>query len=163
MLGVKVTGRMAELLKAARSPSITSRYFSKVLQSEDDCWIWTGAISGRGHGRFWIADGFVVLAHRFGWLIDAGDQVVTMPENIRHRCDNPPCQNPAHFIEGTWASNRQDYLQRRGSPGSALNDVRGALGRARELRDAAKKDTATVNAVSAAGMSDLDRYQLPLW
>ena len=55
------------------------RYRSHIKTGRpDQCWLWTGAISGKGHGRFQIADQrlprpdgttarrtYVVIAHRF--------------------------------------------------------------------------------------------------
>ncbi len=56
------------------------RYWKKVALPTGDnvlddsaCWIWTGAISGRGHGRFWIADGVIIIAHRFAFALATDD------------------------------------------------------------------------------------------
>lgn len=150
------------LKQACKTPAITDRYWSKVRRLEGvACWIWVGAITGRGHGRFWIGDGIAVIAHRFGWLLHAGD-VDALPTVVQHACDNPLCQNPDHLRAGSFASNRQEYFARRGVPGSALNDVRGSAQRARAIRDTAR-DGGDIAAALAAGKSDLDRYQLPLW
>ena len=111
--------------------------------------------------RWHIQHGLVVLAHRFGWLLNAGD-VDEMPVNVTHSCDNPLCQNPAHFRDGTWSSNRVEYVQRRGTPTSPLRDVRGARGRALALREAARL-SADVKAAADAGLSELDRHQATLW
>ena len=66
-----MTDHLTELTTAATTPSILKRFRAKIHRSPDlDCWLWTGAISGKGHGRFWINDNLVVIAHRFAWLID---------------------------------------------------------------------------------------------
>lgn len=157
-----MTTRLAELIAATKTPTVTDRYFAKIVRDgQTTCWIWTGALSGNGHGRFWIQHGLVVLAHRFGWLLNAGD-VDEMPVNVTHSCDNPLCQNPAHFRDGTWSSNRVEYVQRRGTPTSPLRDVRGARGRALALREAARL-SADVKAAADAGLSELDRHQATLW
>ena len=58
---------------------VVDRYRSHIkLGHHDECWLWIGAISGNGHGRFQIADEritradgtparrtYVVIAHRF--------------------------------------------------------------------------------------------------
>lgn len=43
------------------------------------CWWWTGAVTTKGHGRFWVGtdparagEGFVVIAHRFGYALEFG-------------------------------------------------------------------------------------------
>ncbi len=154
--------RLRILRQAAKNPAITERYWAKIVRPESwSCWLWTGAISGRGHGRFWIGDGLVVVAHRFGWLINAGEDAA-LPEVVRHSCDNPICQNPLHLVAGTWSENRLDDVARRGVPGAVLNDVRGAGARARALRDAARAGE-DLDQVAARGLSALDRYQSPLW
>jgi len=35
---------------------------------------------------------------------------------IRHRCDNAPCVNPSHLLEGTPEQNRADMVARRRAP-----------------------------------------------
>jgi hypothetical protein len=45
---------------------------------------------------------------------------------IRHTCDNPPCCNPAHLLNGTTADNMRDMVRRRRHGGEKLtpDDVR---------------------------------------
>lgn len=143
-----------------------TRFQAKIHRSPDlECWLWTGAISGKGHGRFWIHDDLVVIAHRFAWLIDQLEHhqvVTTMPDVVSHDCDNPICQNPSHLRVGTATSNRREWVARRDIPGSPLRDLRGARGRAEALRDAAKT-RADLATVIDDGMGDVDRLQERLW
>ena len=143
-----------------------TRFRAKIHRSPDlECWLWTGAISGRGHGRFWIRDDLVVIAHRFAWLIDQLDQghdVPAMPAVVSHDCDNPICQNPSHLRVGTATSNRREWMARRDIPGSPLRDLRGARGRAEALRDAAKT-RADLATVIDNGLGAVDRLQERLW
>ncbi|MDO5066358.1 MAG: hypothetical protein Q4D96_03655 [Propionibacteriaceae bacterium] len=140
----------------------------KIHRSPDlGCWLWTGAISGRGHGRFWISDdpALVVIAHRFAWLIDQlerNQDVTEMPEVISHDCDNPLCQQPAHLRIGTATTNRREWAARRTIPGSPLRDRRGSRGRAEALRDAVKT-RADLAAAIDDGMGAVDRLQEQLW
>lgn len=161
-----MTDHLTELTTAAQNPAILTRFRAKIHRSPDlDCWLWTGAISGRGHGRFWITNILVVIAHRFSWLVDQlerGQIVTKMPAVISHDCDNPICQNPAHLRVGTATSNRREWAARRTVPGSPLRDLRGARGRAIALRNAAKTE-ADLTKVTDEGMGAVDRLQEPLW
>lgn len=152
-----------DLSAAVNDEAVRARYFEKILRSDDPtsgCWLWTGAISGRGHGRFWIGDGRVVIAHRFGWaLAHPGEQ---LPPLVAHACDNPLCQQPAHLNASTPSDNRREWATRRHRVGGALRDSRGARGRARELRDAAR-DGEDIEAAVQRGIPVIDRDQLPLW
>lgn len=163
-----MTERFEDLNSAAQNPKVLARFQAKIHRSPDlDCWLWTGAIAGRGHGRFWISDdpALVVIAHRFAWLVDQLEHhhvVTNMPEVVSHDCDNPICQNPSHLRVGTATSNRREWVARRDIPGSPLRDLRGARGRAEALRDAAKT-RADLAAVIDDGMGDVDRLQERLW
>lgn len=155
----------ARLIAAVGRADVVARYWKKVAPdpgTPDACWLWTGAISGKGHGRFWVADGHVVIAHRFGWALAHPGQ--PMPEVVSHRCDNPVCQNPGpgHMEASTNADNRAEWAARRHNPGSALRDTRGGRGRARAIRDAAR-DGADITAAMDAGLTELDRNQDTLW
>jgi len=50
-------------------------------------------------------------AHRWLYQYVHG---VTLPSNItvNHRCDNPPCVNPAHLYAGTRQDNMRDMIAR---------------------------------------------------
>jgi hypothetical protein len=70
------------------------------------CWPYRGAQIDRGYGRY--GD---ILAHRFAWMSAHGEGL--SPEVVvRHRCDNPPCVNPAHLLTGTQWQNMQDAVAR---------------------------------------------------
>lgn len=70
-----------------------------------ECWEWKGARLKLGYGRFRSAGKFV-QAHRFSYALHAGHIPVGMC--VCHRCDNPPCCNPAHLFLGTKKDNADD-------------------------------------------------------
>lgn len=90
------------------------RFWRKVDQSggPDACWPWMGARKPKGYGNFCTVrtPPKTVLAHRYAYEQTHGP----IPEGLvlRHRCDNPPCCNPAHLLPGTGAENTQDAIER---------------------------------------------------
>ena len=107
---------------------------------------WTGAISGAGHGRYWVADQKVVIAHRFAYALVHG--LENLPALLGHRCDNPLCQriSPEHVVPSSPHQNRAEWVIRRDILNGPLADPRGPRGRAQALRDLARTDPAFVTA-----------------
>jgi len=148
------------LAAAARDERVIARYRAHLFVVTDGCWLWTGAISGAGHGRFWVQRGHVVIAHRFGWaLAHPGEP---LPALIGHRCDEPLCQRPDHLVASSPAQNLAEWAARRHQLGSPLRDARGAAGRARALRTAARTG-ANLDQAAAVGLRPIDRDQGMLW
>lgn len=159
---------VALLRAAVDDPDTIRRYLSHVVAAPDGVrcrWWWSGAISGKGHGRFWLGTtggrDVAVIAHRFAWALRYGVDALLSVEVLSHCCDNPLCQTVEDLTPSTNAHNRAEWAQRRHSPGNALRDRRGARRRARELRDAVRNNAADPAAVSRAGLgSDLDQDTL---
>jgi hypothetical protein len=160
------------LLRAAVSDVDTvNRFRSKVRRLDGSgCEWWTRAVSGRGHGRFWLGrvDGrdVAVIAHRFAWPLEFGvDELLRVPV-LGHRCDNPLRQriDDRHVRRSSHTENRREGAARRHTIGSPLRDSRGARGRVGAVRRAlrAGADESMVSAVATAGLLG-DLAQLPLW
>lgn len=96
----------------ASRAKLEKRFWSKVdRRGSDDCWPWIAKAKHKhGYGMFTVATGFVDYSHRLAFALANGG----MPEGtyIRHSCDNPPCCNPMHLLEGTQADNVQDMMRR---------------------------------------------------
>ena len=167
---------VVQLRCAVVDPIVVARYWQHVqLAADDQCWLWTGAISGKGHGRFQIADRhvpdsegrlvrqtFVVIAHRFGYAFRYGVDALLGTPMIAHRCDNPLCQNPACWEPSNHRHNGRDSSRRRDVVRGPLADMRGARGRARAVRDAARSGQSVEQAV-LAGLRPVHREQLDLF
>ncbi len=108
--------------------SDVTRFWSKVDRSggPDACWPWLGARLPKGYGTFKVAGpggspskrfpgrvlrtGRVVKAHRVGFFLATGTDLGELLGC--HRCDNPPCCNPAHLSAGTNQQNVQEAVDR---------------------------------------------------
>jgi hypothetical protein len=85
--------------------SPTERFWRFVKKTEN-CWIWTGAKTSEGYGKFRIGAGALVRAHRFVYELVFGkiqDEI-----DVLHKCDNPSCIRPDHLFLGTAQDNMQD-------------------------------------------------------
>lgn len=69
----------------------------------DACWPWRRARFSYGYGK--VRDGGLFkTTHRLVFELSNGYS----PECVMHRCDNPPCINPAHLEGGSLADNARD-------------------------------------------------------
>jgi len=86
------------------------RFWSKVdVRGPDDCWPWTAGRGSWGYGQFWLSSlGRSPQAHRVAAHLGIGPG----HGNVLHRCDNPPCCNPAHLYWGTPGDNMRDRDER---------------------------------------------------
>lgn len=95
------------------------------------CWEWKLARNGLGYGYYGDNTGpkhVTRKAHRLAFELANGH----LPGAVLHRCDNPPCCNPAHLFAGTLSDNVQDMLAK-GRGGMAVltwvqaDEIRSAL------------------------------------
>jgi hypothetical protein len=126
--------RMSKAQQAmAQLARLADRFWSKVDRDGPvpehcpelgNCWVWTGAVTGWGYGKFSVARSVWAPAHVVSWVLAHG----SVPGGlfVLHRCDNPPCLRPSHLRPGTPKDNIQDMISkgRWGSP--AARGVRNA-------------------------------------
>jgi Autographiviridae endonuclease len=99
--------------KPRAQKSLRERFYSKfIVDDVSGCWLWTGAKFRKGYGaigRGKDAEGNL-RANRASWILHVGE----IPDGLQvlHKCDNPPCVNPAHLFLGTNLENRLDMVNK---------------------------------------------------
>lgn len=140
-----------ENLQLISPQSLEEQFWEHVEKTpSDQCWEWTGNRHRQGYGMIWRR-GKTLLAHRVSFAIAYGE--ISPSLCVCHRCDNPPCVNPAHLFAGTQLENMAD--RRRKRRGHALSLEK--LTQARELwsagtsqREIAKKFGVSYSTVTRA-------------
>lgn len=89
-----------------------SNFESMVFFSPDGCWLWIGALTQSGYGKWPMnRTDKVRPAHRLSYTLYKGE----IPEGLHvcHSCDVPCCVNPDHLWLGTNRDNTKD-MDRKG-------------------------------------------------
>ena len=118
---LELTRRKAKAIVPADAGDV-AWFWARVDKSggPDACWEWRAARQRTGYGAVWFGRR-VVQVHRVAWTLTNGP----IPEGklICHRCDNPPCANPAHLFLGMDDDNVRDKEQK-GRANHAHSDAR---------------------------------------
>ena len=128
---------------------VEKRLMAKIdMSDKNGCWPWTGKIDSLGYGRINMPGNTVTghrqaLAHRVSYELATGIDITG--KVVRHKCDNPPCCNPAHLIHGEQKDNIMDMIER----GSASTHRGEQNGRAKLT----ESDVATIKALLLSGVS----------
>ncbi len=89
---------------------MTTDFWSRMNKAgPTTCWEWSGKRNREGYGQLEIA-GKYVRAHRIAW--EKANGPISPGMLVCHRCDNPPCCNPAHLFLGTNAENMGDMASK---------------------------------------------------
>jgi hypothetical protein len=116
---------------------------------EDECWEWMGF---RDHAR----GGYGKVGHRLVHRLMFEHYNGPIPEGmfVCHRCDNPPCCNPAHLFAGTPKDNMHDKCRkgRHVSP-KKVSDEDVAEIRAAQARGVLQQDLAKQYGISEGHLS----------
>lgn len=137
MMAIRFSGLVSVVFSTSMGTSedmipahLHEAFWSKIKTgAPSECWPWT-ASRRRGYGRYGIAKGPTLSAHRVAYALTKG----AIPDGlcVLHKCDNPPCCNPDHLILGTIADNNADR-KRKGRNGQG--GARGTKHRSAKLTD----------------------------
>ena len=90
------------------------RFNSKVIRGSE-CWGWSGAISKKGYGCFWL-DGKWIGAHVASYILHNALDIIPKGKQVLHKCDNKVCTKPSHLYLGTPSNNICDRYERATEP-----------------------------------------------
>lgn len=102
-------------MRKRRTGELTTKRFiapfwDKVQKgSPDECWPWLGFKRASGHGLT-SHKRLLIHASRKAWILTHGE--IKHGLVVCHKCDNPPCCNPAHMYLGTPADNVLDTWEK---------------------------------------------------
>jgi hypothetical protein len=98
------------LVPAYRQPSAEGRLLDGLIRTNGGCWEWRHSRQPNSrYGRLSLF-GRVTTTHRIAYTLFCGP--IPTGLHVLHRCDNPPCCNPAHLFLGTHRENVLDSIRK---------------------------------------------------
>lgn len=94
----------------AHAPRPAAERLWKHVRKTETCLVWEGASTAQGYGTVNCGGGQYRQAHVLSYEAEHGPVPAGMW--VLHRCDNPPCVNPAHLFLGTRDDNIADMVQK---------------------------------------------------
>lgn len=93
----------------APRPRTAEDFWKNVNKGEPhECWEWQRSCTSDGYGQTTYL-GSRWATHRLAYFLAHGKKSNRL---VLHRCDNPPCCNPAHLYEGDQRQNKRDEIER---------------------------------------------------
>ena len=139
-----------------------ARFWDKVdRRGPGDCWPWKAKTKYGPYGGDSICFGERMTAHRVAWIL-ANGSMPPVPSGqkmwvVMHKCDNPPCCNPAHLQLGTFSDNNRD-MYAKGRQGNRNLPVGSDHGMSKlteeQVIEIRKSDMSHIELASIYGVSD---------
>jgi hypothetical protein len=82
-------------IRGPKALPFDERYIQEPMSG---CWLWEGIVDKDGYGKLWHGRKSY-RAHRFSWILHHGE--IPLGMSVLHKCDTPPCVNPAHLFLGS--------------------------------------------------------------
>ena len=135
-------------------PTLEERFW-RFVDKGAECWAWNGT---RGNGGYGMFKGTKTgLAHRMSYTLANGPIPIGL--DVLHRCDNPPCVNPAHLFLGTNSDNQQDCIAKGRHAPPPTQKLTADIVRGIRRSRASAKDLAAIHGVTRSTIYDIRNRQ----
>jgi len=93
--------------------SLKDRFYSKLdIKGPEECWEFKGS-NRDGYGQLKMTKSRKIIgATHVSYMIYNSIKSIPKGMHVCHKCDNPPCCNPAHLFLGTAKDNSNDKISK---------------------------------------------------